>query len=158
MRPGISDVFPQDTLGRREVLVVDDDADVRVCLVEYLCHAGVAASQAVDGQDALDRVRSGSPPCAIVLDLDMPRLSGPELVAALRADAGHAGIPIISMSARRPPFGLRTRAHLAKPFAFEDLLAILFRECRLCGACDRSRPVVGSLFVARQRSMSASHA
>jgi CheY-like chemotaxis protein len=138
-------------LGRREVLVVDDDADVRCCLLEFLSHAGIGAHAAFDGQDALDQIRSRAPPCLIVLDVDMPRVTGPQLIAALRADSTHAKIPVVSMSAGTPCLDLQTRAHVAKPFAFAQLLEILFRECRLCGLCDGDGPVVGSIFDARQR-------
>jgi len=140
-----------ETAAHREVLIVDDDADVRRCLVELLSRAGIRACHAFDGQDALDQVRSGAPPCVMVVDLDMPRLAGADLVAALQADPGRAAIPVVSMTAGRAPLPFCPRAHLAKPFVFGDLLEVLFRECRSCGVCDGPGPVVGSIFDARRR-------
>ncbi len=133
------------------MLVVDDDSDVRSCLLEFLSSAGIAARGALDGRDALDQVESGPPPCVILLDLDMPRLTGPELVAALRAASSSADIPLVSMTAGTAPIDLPTRAHVAKPFALAQLLEILFRECRRCALCDGAGPVVGSIFDARVR-------
>jgi CheY-like chemotaxis protein len=127
---------------------VDDDPDVRACLLEFLSHRGIEAMGALDGRDALDQVRAGPPPCLILLDLDMPRLTGPELVAALRADACCADIPLVSMTAGEEPADLPTRAHVEKPFPLAKLLEVLFQECRRCALCD-SGLVVGSIFEAR---------
>jgi len=118
--------------------------------LEFLLHNGISARAAVDGQDALDQIRSRAKPCVIVLELDMPRVTGPQLIAALRADSAHS-IPVVSMTAATTPVDLQTRAHLAKPFALSQLLEVLFRECRRCGLCDGDGPVLGSLFDARQR-------
>jgi CheY-like chemotaxis protein len=133
-------------------MVVDDDADVRCAVVEFLSREGISSLPAVDGLDALERIQSGRPPCAIVLDVDMPRLSGPALVATLRADSRLPRIPVVTMTAGNEPLGLDTEGHLPKPFARESLLAILFRICRSCGECDGAGPVVGSLFAARRRA------
>jgi CheY-like chemotaxis protein len=138
-----------DALARRKVLVVDDDDDVRSCLVEFLSRAGIAAGGALDGQDALEQVQSGPPPCLIVLDLEMPRLTGPELIAALRTDSRCAAIPLVSMTAGPSPVDLPTCGHIAKPFAFAQLLEIVFSECRRCALCDGDGPVVGSIYDAR---------
>ena len=136
----------------REVMVVDDDADVRCALVEYLSAEGISSFQAVDGLEALERVQSGSTPCAIVLDVDMPRLSGPALVTALRADSTLPRIPVLTMTAGAAPPGVDADGHLAKPFAPESMLAALFRVCRSCAACDREGPLIGSIFASRQRA------
>jgi CheY-like chemotaxis protein len=136
----------------REVMVVDDDADVRCALVEFLAHHGISAFHAFDGLDALERIRAGCKPCSIVLDVDMPRLDGPALVAALRVDPMLPKIPVVTMTAGVQPAGLNTDGHLQKPFDVEALRAALFGICRSCGVCDGDGPVVGSVFAARQRA------
>jgi CheY-like chemotaxis protein len=135
---------------RREVMVVDDDEGVRCAVIALLSEQGISAREAIDGLDGLERVRSGPPPCAIVLDVDMPRLSGPALVAALRADPNLPRLPVVTMSAGIEPVGLDTDGHLPKPFAAQSLVAALFKICRSCAACDGGGPVVGSVFVARR--------
>jgi CheY-like chemotaxis protein len=136
----------------REVMVVDDDADVRCALVEFLAHRGISAFHAFDGLDALERIRAGCLPCSIVLDLDMPRLDGAALVAALRGDPTLPKIPVVTMTAGVQPAGLITDGHLEKPFGVEAMLSALFRVCRSCGACDGEGPVIGSVFAARQEA------
>jgi CheY-like chemotaxis protein len=133
----------------RRVLVVDDDEDLRRVLLEALSTDGVAAYEACDGVDALDKIRAASPPCALVLDLDMPRLTGGGLVAELRADTALARIPVITMTAATAPLGLDTQGHLPKPFELDSLLGLLFQICRECAICDRESRAIGSIFSAR---------
>ncbi|BDG05080.1 response regulator [Anaeromyxobacter oryzae] len=138
------------TSGQRQVLVVDDDRDLRGVLVEALGESGIGAVDAFDGVDALEKVRAGAPPCALLLDLDMPRLTGHDVVAELRGDRALSRIPVITMTAAAAPLGLQTHGHLAKPFALESMLGLLFRACRCCALCDGAGPVVGSIFAARR--------
>jgi CheY-like chemotaxis protein len=148
------DAGEQAARGRvqRQVMIVDDDADVGCALVELLAHHGISALRVFDGLEALERLRAGHTPCSIVLDVDMPRLDGPALVAALRVDPALSRIPVVTMTAGVPPTGLNTDGHLEKPFDAEALLAALFRLCRSCGVCDGDGPVVGSVFAARRRA------
>jgi CheY-like chemotaxis protein len=133
-------------------MVVDDDADLRTALIEFLAQHGISAFPACDGVDALERIRAVGAPCSIVLDVDMPRLDGPALVAALRAEPPLSSIRVVTMTAGAQPGDLRTDAHLQKPFTPEALLAALFAVCRTCGLCDGEGRVIGSLFTARQRA------
>jgi CheY-like chemotaxis protein len=137
---------------QRQVMVVDDDADVRCALVDFLAHYGISAFHAFDGLDALERIRAGCTPCSIVLDVDMPRLDGPALLVALRRDPALPKIPVVTMTAGVRPTGLETNGHLQKPFDDEALLAALFTACRSCALCDGEGPVIGSIFASRQRA------
>jgi DNA-binding response OmpR family regulator len=65
-----------------DVLVVDDDEAVRSSVAEILRGEGVSVSEAVDGLEALYRLKS-SRVRVMVLDVNMPRLSGLELLASL---------------------------------------------------------------------------
>jgi CheY-like chemotaxis protein len=79
------------------VLVVDDDRELRALLALRLRRAGLGVVEAVDGQAALEQVLAA--PCAfaaVVSDVHMPRRSGLELLAAIRA-AGLA-LPIVILT------------------------------------------------------------
>jgi DNA-binding response OmpR family regulator len=65
------------------VLVVDDDAVIRSLLVVTLSVEGFSVSQATRGQEALDRLAL-SPVDVLVLDAEMPDMSGLEVATALR--------------------------------------------------------------------------
>ena len=77
--------FEQSPLDERvAVLVVDDDPDIRETLRDVIEMEGFAVVTAADGREAMDRLRMGLRPSLIVLDLMMPRMSGWDLLTALR--------------------------------------------------------------------------
>jgi CheY-like chemotaxis protein len=121
-------------------MVVDDDADVRDALRDYVEGLGCAVVAAVDGVHALECLESCPPPCLVLLDLNMPRLDGEGFVRRVRADGCHCGLAIASMTAERhrsqPEM---TVAHLHKPFDLDDLERIIRGFCREpdAGACSR---------------------
>jgi PAS domain S-box-containing protein len=110
------------------VLVADDNADMREYLARLLRGAGYQVSTVTDGQAALQALSAGAPDM-VISDVMMPRLGGLSLVAALRADARTAAVPVLLLSARAGQEasvkGLRTGAddYLVKPFSSEELLA-----------------------------------
>lgn len=71
------------TPSKREVLVVDDDPSIRESLELLLCFAGYDVSTAQDGFTALLQLRRTLPE-VIVSDLNMPRMSGYELLSVVR--------------------------------------------------------------------------
>jgi DNA-binding response OmpR family regulator len=79
----------------RTVLVVDDDADVRAMLEEFLAANGYRARGAGDG-DAAVRELAASPVDVMLLDSDMPDLSGADALPTLRAVAPGAAIILVS--------------------------------------------------------------
>jgi CheY-like chemotaxis protein len=110
------------------VLVADDNADMREYLARLLRTAGYHVSMVTDGQAALAAIRVGLPDL-VISDVMMPRLDGLGLVAAVRADARTAGVPVLLLSARAGQEasieGLRAGAddYLVKPFSAVELLA-----------------------------------
>jgi PAS domain S-box-containing protein len=110
------------------VLVADDNADMREYLARLLRSAGFRVTTVTDGQAALDAVRASAPDL-VISDVMMPRLDGLGLVAALRADARTAAVPVLLLSARAGQEasveGLRAGAddYLVKPFSAVELLA-----------------------------------
>lgn len=109
------------------ILVVEDEADIRELLAVTLAVLA-PVELAVDGQDALDRIAAGGAPAVILLDLGLPRLSGPELLERLEAQ-GLGDIPVVSMTASTRPAPRGVRAHLVKPFALERALDVLAEAC-----------------------------
>ena len=114
--------------GGPHVLVADDNADLRALVRLHLEAGGWVVRQAVDGVDALASCR-WSPPDLVVLDVQMPRLDGWEVLARLKVDPGVGHVPVIMLTSRCATSdlvdGLRQGAHdyLAKPFAPAELCA-----------------------------------
>ena len=111
----------------RQILIVDDDADLRQALTEQLAlHAEFKVSEAADAAAARQAVES-APPDLIIMDIGLPDMDGREAVRQLRA-AGFKR-PIIMLTARDSDadtvIGLESGAndYVAKPFRFAVLLA-----------------------------------
>jgi PAS domain S-box-containing protein len=110
------------------VLIADDNADMRDYLARLLRTAGYQVVAVTDGLAALDAVLADAADL-VISDVMMPRLDGLGLVAALRADARTAAVPVLLLSARAGQEssveGLRAGAddYLVKPFSAVELLA-----------------------------------
>lgn len=109
-------------MSRRTVLVVDDEADIRESLVEALREEGYQAAEAANGREAMKVLPMLEPPCAVILDIIMPVMSGNEVWAAMQADPLLSKIPVLfstSDPSRAPAGALIMR----KPVKLDRLLA-----------------------------------
>lgn len=86
---------------QRDVLIVDDDPDIRDAVGECLRYEGYGVHSAVDGRDALERLEFGLRPDVILLDLMMPILNGFDVLQALQARPDWKKIPVVVVSANR---------------------------------------------------------
>jgi diguanylate cyclase (GGDEF)-like protein len=84
------------TITTKTILVVDDDLTAITLMRAALQKAGFAVSTAVDGADGLQQFRA-KPTDMVMLDVDMPGLSGYEVCAALRLEAGPL-LPIVMVT------------------------------------------------------------
>jgi two-component system copper resistance phosphate regulon response regulator CusR len=109
------------------ILVVEDERKVAAFVRQGLVEEGHVVEVAPDGEAALDAVAEGPPYDLIVLDVMLPRRDGLSVLKALRASRMQA--PVLLLTARDgvadKVAGLDAGAddYLAKPFAFEELLA-----------------------------------
>lgn len=112
---------------RPRVLVVDDNADIRSYVAQLLA-PDYRVETAVDGEDGLRRA-AAAPPDLVLTDVMMPRMTGFELLAALRSTDTTVDVPVVMLSARAGEDGtlegLEAGAddYLVKPFAARELLA-----------------------------------
>ncbi|MGV0029196.1 response regulator [Phormidesmis priestleyi] len=113
------------------ILVVDDSINVRRFLALTLERAGYRVEQAKDGQDALDRLETGSSVQAVVCDIEMPRLDGYGLLAKLRANPDLNRLPVTMLSSRSSEkhrqlaISLGASAYFSKPCNEQVLLRTL---------------------------------
>jgi CheY-like chemotaxis protein len=121
-----------------ELLLVDDDQELRELLAVTLRERGFSVVTAGNGQEALDRLRSAALPAAVLLDLNMPTMNGWQFCAAKKADAALKALPVIVLSAAAnkdpaSPYYLDVDEVVIKPIAIEPLLLAIER------LLDRSR-------------------
>ena len=86
---------------RCDVLIVDDDPDIRDAVGECLRYEGYDVHSASDGRDALNRLEFGLKPNVILLDLMMPVLNGFDVLEALQSRPDWKKIPVVVVSANR---------------------------------------------------------
>jgi CheY-like chemotaxis protein len=109
-----------------EVLVVEDDGDLRDELVDCLVSAGHSTLPAGNGKEALALLAGNRlVPSLIVLDLSMPIMDGRELLDLLRSYRRLAAIPVILITGRDPGELARYPGVtlLKKPFTLQPFLA-----------------------------------
>src|ERR1700690_606949 len=83
------------------VLIVDDDPDTVELSAELLELAGHRVTTGSNGEEGLKSMDAGPLPDCVLLDVDMPVLSGPEMAhRMLLRDAGEEKIPIVLVSGR----------------------------------------------------------
>jgi CheY-like chemotaxis protein len=108
------------------VLLVDDEADTRDMLSMILEHAGYQVTTAGNGEEALVLLRAIRPDL-ILLDIQMPIMSGAEFRQAQRHDRDLMKIPTIVMtgSTEETQLDLAVSNVLQKPFLAKDLLTMV---------------------------------
>lgn len=112
-------------MGRKRILVVEDEASIQTIVRTYLESAGFEVIMVDNGLDALTNARSKRP-SLIILDLNLPGMDGMEVAARLRQDSD---VYILMLTARGEEVdrvaGLRIGAddYLTKPFSPRELVA-----------------------------------
>jgi two-component system phosphate regulon response regulator PhoB len=109
------------------ILIVEDDEDVRALIAHKLRRAGHEVSEAGDGEQGLAAARASAPDL-MVLDWMMPKLTGIEVCAQIRADVDLPQPRILLLTAKSQDsdiaLAMKTGAdaYLIKPFRANDLL------------------------------------
>ena len=95
----LDDLFDETFNGRKTVLLVEDEAPLRLVLRDLLEREGFTVVEAADGVEALDEI-DRSAPDVLVLDLNLPRLDGYGVLSHLRARPSTAKLPVIVLTAK----------------------------------------------------------
>jgi EAL domain-containing protein (putative c-di-GMP-specific phosphodiesterase class I)/CheY-like chemotaxis protein len=110
------------------VLVVDDVDDVRELARSSLAAVGMAVEEASTGEDALRVTRRFAPDC-VVLDINLPGISGLEVCRIIRADRRNAHVAILMLTVdaaaagKVTAFSLNADDYMVKPFRPRDLVS-----------------------------------
>jgi DNA-binding response OmpR family regulator len=92
-----ADLFPAERKFLMKILIVDDSRFLRLANERALIKAGHVVITASDGEEGL-RLAQERKPDLVVLDMMLPKLSGPEVLRALRKDADTAAMPIMVLT------------------------------------------------------------
>ncbi len=117
------------------VLVVDDSPSVRRVVSNLIRGAGWQPLAAKDGLEALEVLhQAATPPDLVLLDVEMPRMDGYELLSTLRAQEAYQGLPIVMVTSRagekhrQKALNLGATGYVVKPYQ-DDALLETVRQC-----------------------------
>jgi CheY-like chemotaxis protein len=116
------------------ILVVEDEPDIRSSLRQALEWEGYAVVEAENGREGVEKLSTMPTPCLILLDLMMPVMNGWEFAQALKGDMALATIPVVVVTAfaERGLDRLGARGVVKKPVDLDRLLAVVKEHCGSC--------------------------
>ena len=118
-------------MGKR-ILIVDDDPVIRALVSDIISSLGHSVEALASGADCISRL-SHDVPDMLFLDLQMPDMTGFEVLKSIRDNADTAALPVVMLSANEDcasnaPEGPRPDEYLQKPFEMRELLSVLLRH------------------------------
>lgn len=116
-----------------DVLVLEDNPDLRETLKKLLTHEGYTVRVAGDEAEALKILGGPARPRLILLELVMPRLDGERFVARCKSDPDFRDIPLVVLTGSMRPAlfeRLAVSEILSKPLSLRVLLNVVRKYCR----------------------------
>jgi DNA-binding response OmpR family regulator len=114
----------------RRILLVEDDADIKLVMKDALADEGYQVNHASNGREALELLEGPDLPCIILLDWNMPIMNGQEFLAEKAKRCATSKIPVVILSASTY---LRTvffeHDFMAKPIDIDKLFALIKKHC-----------------------------
>lgn len=111
-----------------QVMVVDDSLTVRKQLAQILTSAGFGVIEAVDGKDAFEQLTGGTRPALMILDANMPRMGGLELLEKMH-ETSIGGVSVVMLTTEgdarvmHRAKSLGAKGWIIKPFKSDLLLS-----------------------------------
>jgi CheY-like chemotaxis protein len=106
-----------------KILLVEDSKFLRLTVERALARAGYEVSSAADGEEALQLAHEKAPDL-ILLDMLLPKLSGPDVLTALKKDPLTRAIPVVVITGLSPKNAARLREDGAVGFLEKSELGL----------------------------------
>ena len=114
---------------RSNVLIVEDDPEIREALAEFLDLEGYSVIEASNGLEALNLLAQLTLPCIILLDMMMPVMSGEEFLTRVKAEPVLRACAVLVMTASFMDLPSGAVGIIRKPFELPVLLELVNRHC-----------------------------
>ncbi len=114
-----------------KILVIDDDAVIRRLLQRLLIGRGFEVRLAADGEEGLAFLQNEELPQAVICDLNLPGISGLDVLASIRRDGRHGSLPVLMLTgegfeeARGEALEQGANMYMTKPFSSYELIDVL---------------------------------
>jgi CheY-like chemotaxis protein len=109
------------------VLVAEDEPEAAALIESILQREGCEVLIASDGAQALEMARELPRPDMVLLDLELPVISGREILSILRSDASLSGIPVFVVSAADDAATVRATDNVRKARLLDGLARVMAR-------------------------------
>ena len=106
-----------------KILLVDDSKFLRMATERALARAGYLVITASDGPKAIELAKNERPE-VILLDMLLPGMTGPDVLKALKKDAGTAGIPVVAFTGLSQKNAMRLQKDGACAFLEKSVLEL----------------------------------
>lgn len=109
-----------------KILVIDDDETMHLILRAYLTKAGHEVQTASDGPEGIEKAKTFKPEL-LLLDINMPKMSGFDVAKSLKDDTATKDIPIFMLTSLKQEtniqrgYGLGIEEYITKPANMEHL-------------------------------------
>ncbi|MFZ6017674.1 MAG: response regulator [Nitrospirota bacterium] len=110
----------------KKILIVDDNRDSRELIVKILKGRGYQIIEAIDGEEALEKVVAERPDL-ILMDISIPKIDGYEVTRRLKAQEEFKGIPVVALTAhamkgdREKALEAGCEGYISKPINVREL-------------------------------------
>lgn len=117
------------------ILVVEDDPDIMRILTHALTGAGFKVIPAYGGEDAIRKVALHKPDL-VLTDLSMPKVSGVEVIEAIKSDPATQHIPVIAVTAHvwdsiaQSAGQVGCDGYISKPFSSKQIVQEVYRHLK----------------------------
>ena len=114
----------------KKILVVDDDPAIRMLLADYLRNFGHEVVESDSGQSCLNELDNALPDI-VLLDLQMPDMTGNQVLKEIRSNENLESLPIVMLSANEESHavkdqeGVTADRYVQKPFDLKGILKII---------------------------------
>ena len=118
-----------------KILVVEDDPDIMRILTHALTGAGFKVIAAYGGEDAIRKVALHKPDL-VMTDLAMPRVSGVEVIQAIKEDPETQHIPVVAVTAHvwdpiaQAAGQVGCDGYISKPFSTKQIIQEVYRHLK----------------------------
>lgn len=114
----------------KKVLVVDDSPTIRQQIGRALVDAGFEVVEATDGVDGIDKIESDRGIGIVILDINMPRMNGLEMLEKVKQHEHNIGLPVIMLTSE----GQKSMIERAKRAGAKGWIVKPFKSELLVGA------------------------
>ena len=87
----------------KKVIVIDDSLVARKQVINVLVQNGFEVVEAVDGRDGFDKIAANGDASMVICDVNMPKMSGIELLAQIKATGTGAAVPFLMLTTEAQP-------------------------------------------------------